>query len=83
MSNLKRWHDLSIRARQALFFLGLTVLIGAALGYVWTQRSLRASAAMERQLAKNVGRIMTLDELLTMSARMAASSHPGRGPRCS
>src|SRR5687768_8685157 len=61
--------------RQLLFALGLTALVGSAAGYVWVQGPLQRSIALERQLAENVGRIMTLDEVLTMSARMAASSH--------
>jgi two-component sensor histidine kinase/HPt (histidine-containing phosphotransfer) domain-containing protein len=61
--------------RQALFLCGLAVLLTSAVAYVWIQRPLGESIALERQLAKNVGRIMTLDEVLTMSARMAAAAH--------
>jgi HPt (histidine-containing phosphotransfer) domain-containing protein len=61
--------------RQFAFLGGLVALLACAAGYVVMQRPLRESIGLERQLAKNVGRIMTLDELLTMSARMAASAH--------
>jgi len=49
-------------------------MLCATAAYVWTQRQLRDSIELERQLARNVGRIMTLDEILTMSARMAAGA---------
>lgn len=72
--NGKRFSSLILLARQALFILGLVASASAAVAYARTHKPLRAAAATEIQLAKNVGRIMTLDELLTMSARMAASS---------
>jgi HPt (histidine-containing phosphotransfer) domain-containing protein len=65
---------LRARVRLALLLIGLLLLLGSASGYVWVQRPLRDSAAAERQLTKNVGRIMTLDEILTMSARMSAAA---------
>jgi HPt (histidine-containing phosphotransfer) domain-containing protein len=63
------------RTRQVAFLGGLVALLGCAAGYVAVQRPLRESISLEKQLARNVGRIMTLDETLTMSARMAASAH--------
>jgi hypothetical protein len=66
------------RTRQLAFLCGLTLLLAATAGYVWMQRPVRDSVELERKLAENVGRIMTLDEILTMSARMAASAHDGR-----
>jgi signal transduction histidine kinase len=63
------------RARQWVFLGGLTVLLGATAAYVRIQTPVRDSIELERQLARNVGRIMTLDEILTMSARMAAGAH--------
>jgi two-component system chemotaxis sensor kinase CheA len=61
-------------ARQIVFFAGLVMLLASAVGYVWLQGPLNDAIALERQLARNVGRIMTLDEILTMSARMAAAA---------
>jgi signal transduction histidine kinase len=69
-----RIKNVVLLTRQALFILGLVASASAAAAYVRTHKPLRAAAATEHQLARNVGRIMTLDELLTMSARMAASS---------
>jgi hypothetical protein len=43
--------------------------------YVWIQGPLENAIGLEGQRAANVGRIMTLDEVLTMSARMAAAAH--------
>jgi HPt (histidine-containing phosphotransfer) domain-containing protein/two-component sensor histidine kinase len=62
-------------ARQIVFFAGLVMLLGSAAAYVWIQGPLKDAIALERQLARNTGRIMTLDEILTMSARMAAAAH--------
>jgi HPt (histidine-containing phosphotransfer) domain-containing protein/two-component sensor histidine kinase len=61
--------------RQVVFLCGLGVLLLSAVGYVAIQQPLAASIALEVKLAKNIGRIMTLDEVLTMSARMAAAAH--------
>jgi signal transduction histidine kinase len=61
--------------RQIAFAAGLILLLASASGYVWIQRPLNNAISLERQLAKNIGRIMTLDETLTMSARMAAAAH--------
>jgi hypothetical protein len=64
--------------RQIVFLGGLVLLLGAASAYIWIQGPLDQAVSLERQLAKNTGRIMTLDEILTMSARMAAAAHdPG------
>jgi hypothetical protein len=63
------------RLRPWLFLIGLVALIASAGGYVWILGPLRNAGAAERHLAKNIGRIMTLDEILTMSARVAAASH--------
>lgn len=60
--------------RQLAFAVGLVVLVGSAVGYVWVQRPLADAIATQHQLARNTGRIMTLDEILTMSARMAAAA---------
>jgi two-component sensor histidine kinase/HPt (histidine-containing phosphotransfer) domain-containing protein len=60
--------------RQIVFIAGLVLLLVAATGYVWIQTPLKNAITLERQLAKNIGRIMTLDETLTMSARMAAAA---------
>jgi HPt (histidine-containing phosphotransfer) domain-containing protein len=60
--------------RQAVFLAGLTALLSSAGAYVWIQTPLGVAITLERDLAKKVGRIMTLDEVLTMSAKMAASS---------
>jgi len=65
-------------ARATLFFFAV-VTFGAAMGgYVLAERALERSIALERRVAENVGRILLLDETLTMSARMAASA---RDPR--
>jgi two-component system, chemotaxis family, sensor kinase CheA len=65
-------------ARQIVFLAGLLVLLASATAYVWIQGPLDDAIALDRRLATNVGRIMTLDEILTMSARMAAAAHdPG------
>jgi two-component sensor histidine kinase/HPt (histidine-containing phosphotransfer) domain-containing protein len=61
--------------RQIVFIAGLALLLASAAGYVWIQTPLKNAISLERQLARNVGRIMTLDETLTMSARMAAAAH--------
>jgi hypothetical protein len=60
--------------RLTLFLIGLIALIVSAIGYVGVQSPLRVSEEAERRLSKDVGRIMTLDEVLTMSARMAAAA---------
>jgi two-component system chemotaxis sensor kinase CheA len=60
--------------RQLFFTSGLAAIVLSAAGYMWLQGPLRRSIAVERELAENVGRIMTLDEILTMSARMAAAA---------
>src|SRR5688572_21367827 len=60
--------------RQVLFLTGLACLLLSAGGYIWVQTPLRDSIALERKLAVNVGRILTLDERLTMSARMSAAT---------
>jgi hypothetical protein len=60
--------------RQLVFLAGLAALFGSAAAYVWIQAPLGVAITLERDLAKKVGRIMTLDEVLTMSAKMAASS---------
>jgi two-component sensor histidine kinase len=60
--------------RQIVFIAGLALLLVSAAGYVWIQTPLNNAISLERQLAKNIGRIMTLDEVLTMSARMAAAA---------
>jgi hypothetical protein len=65
---------LRARIRLALLLIGLVLLLGSASGYVWVQRPLRDTASAEKPLSKNIGRIMTLDEILTMSARMAAAA---------
>ena len=62
------------RVRHWAFLCGVAVLLGATAAYIWIQRPVRESIRLERQLARNVGRIMTLDEILTMSARMAAAA---------
>ncbi|HEY6179699.1 MAG TPA: hypothetical protein VIX73_34830, partial [Kofleriaceae bacterium] len=61
--------------RQIVFLAGLLVLLASAAAYVWIQGPLDDAIDLERRLAGNVGRIMTLDEVLTMSARMAAAAH--------
>jgi two-component system chemotaxis sensor kinase CheA len=58
-----------------VFLAGLVVVLAAAGGYVWIQGPVDTAISLERQLARNTGRIMTLDEILTMSARMAAAAH--------
>jgi hypothetical protein len=60
--------------RQVVFIAGLVLLLLAGIGYVWVQGPLSDAIALERDLARTTGRIMTLDELLTMSARMAAAT---------
>src|SRR5215831_898333 len=60
--------------RQLVFLGGLVLLLAAAGAYVWIQGPLDDAISLERQLARNTGRIMTLDEILTMSARMAAAA---------
>jgi HPt (histidine-containing phosphotransfer) domain-containing protein len=60
--------------RQALFLVGIVALLSSAGAYVWIQKPLERAVTLERELAENIGRIMTLDEVLTMSAKMAASS---------
>lgn len=60
--------------RHLAFVCGLVALIISAAAYVRVQHSLQKSVRLEHVLAKNVGRIMTLDETLTMSARMASSA---------
>lgn len=60
--------------RHLAFALGLVALVASAVAYVRVQHALQTSVRLEQVLAKNVGRIMTLDETLTMSARMASSA---------
>jgi two-component system chemotaxis sensor kinase CheA len=60
--------------RHLAFVVGLVALVGSAVAYVRVQHALQSSVRLEQVLAKNVGRIMTLDETLTMSARMASSA---------
>lgn len=62
-------------ARQLVFLAGLALLLTSAAAYVWIQGPLGDAIALQRQLARNIGRIMTIDEILTMSARMAAAAH--------
>jgi two-component system chemotaxis sensor kinase CheA len=57
-----------------MFLAGLVLLLVSAGAYVWIQGPLDNAISLELQLARNTGRIMTLDEILTMSARMAASA---------
>jgi two-component system chemotaxis sensor kinase CheA len=61
-------------SRQLVFLAGLALLLASAGGYVWIQGPLADAIALDLQLARNTGRIMTLDEILTMSARMAAAA---------
>jgi two-component system chemotaxis sensor kinase CheA len=63
-----------IAARHLAFIVGLVALVVSAATYVKVQHTLQSSVRLEHLLAKNVGRIMTLDEVLTMSARMASSA---------
>jgi len=60
--------------RHLLLLCSLVALLAAASGYAWIQTPLREAVALGKHLARNVGRIMTLDEVLTMSAKMAAAS---------
>jgi two-component system chemotaxis sensor kinase CheA len=60
--------------RHLAFICGLVALVISAAAYVKVQHTLQSSVRLEHVLAKNVGRIMTLDEVLTMSARMASSA---------
>lgn len=64
--------------RKVAFLGALVLLLVSASGYVWIQGPLNEAITLERQLAKNTGRIMTLDEILTMSARMAAAAHDSK-----
>jgi signal transduction histidine kinase len=64
--------------RQLVFLAGLLLLLSSAAAYVWIQGPLGDAIALQRQLARNIGRIMTIDEILTMSARMSAAARdPG------
>jgi two-component system, chemotaxis family, sensor kinase CheA len=74
MSDLEKVPSRRARARQSAFLCGLALFLAATAGYIWIQRPVRNSVELQRQLAQNVGRIMMLDEILTMSARMAASA---------
>src|ERR1051325_6582375 len=65
----------TLPGRQIVFVAGLSLLLASAAAYIWIQSPLNNAISLERQLAKNIGRIMTLDEILTMSARMAAAAH--------
>lgn len=67
--------------RHVLFVVGLVGLVASLGAYAWIQQPLKEAVATEHELARDIGRIMTLDETLTMSAKMAASSHDPRYER--
>lgn len=66
------------QVRRALFGAGMVTLVASAAAYATVQQQLHDAVDAELQLQHQVGRILTLDEILTMSARMAAGVHDPR-----